>query len=145
MYCAGPNFEEAKVKWIGGRTCLFTCLVKRNKDKAIVNTSLHLQAFCLVVQQITRENNVSRLTESSVEVKVSVAMKRLQHGNLLLVNNTETPTQIFFDKNQANDVAGLLVLVIYYFILSGTHTAPLLSVLFSSFPDSTKHTGFKCT
>ena len=124
---------------------MFTCLVKRNKDKAIVNASLHLQAFCLVVQQITRENNVARFKESSFEDKVSVTIKRLQHGNLLLVNNTETPTQRFFDKNQANNVAGLLVLVLYYFIPSGTHTSPLLSVLFLSSPDSTNHTGFMRT
>ena len=107
-------------------------LNKRHKDKAIVNAPLHLQPLCLV-QQITRENNVAQLTESSVEIKVSGTIRRLQHDNLLLINNTETPTQRFFDKSQANDLLGLLLLMLYYFILSGTQKSPLLSVLFLSY------------
>ena len=39
----------------------------------------------------------------------------------------------------------LLHLVLYHFVLSGTHTAPLLSALFLSSPVSAKHTGFICT
>lgn len=101
------------------------------------------QALCLVhdekVQKIKREDNVAWLPESSMEVEFSLNTKSLRRGNLLSVNNKETPTQRFVGGVEAIEESGmgmveLLHLVLSHSVLSGILAAPLLSALFKSFP-----------
>ena len=153
------------VTWVVGPTPSF----KGIKDNASTYATLHLLIMMLQSCPLFPESyKLPILPGSSVTVENILTITKLRHGNLFSLNSPEIQTHRIVGRvevllvanakqihqfaaridtleDSSLDITRLLDLVISYYVLSETHTVPLLSALFQSSPVPTKNTDFMCT